>query len=94
MAVTQESARVIRFAAAADAVTTKLIVQKVIWLTPTTAAHELKLTNTAGDVLLNIKCPTGNAGSFVEVDFHLAPQFFDGLIVATMASGTCDVYVI
>ncbi len=94
MAVSQTTEKVIIFGAAADAVTDRLLVQKVIWLTPTTAAHELKLTNTAGTILLDVKCPTGNAGSYVEVDFHLAPQFFDGLIVATMTSGTCHVYTI
>ncbi len=94
MAVSQATKDVIIFGAAADAVTTTLRVQKIVWLTPTTAAHELKLTNTAGDILVDIKCPTGNAGSYVEFDYPLQAQEFVGLIVATMTSVTCRVHLI
>lgn len=90
MAVTQSGMNVVKFAAAADAVTGRMYVKKFLWDNPTTVAHAISVTDTAGNVVWSNTCAT--AKETIQSDFS-PPLKVDGLIVATMGSGTLYVYL-
>ena len=77
------------FASAADAKTGHMLIEHVRWVKPDTAADDLQLTNTNGDVILI-------AAADVDKNDQDIPMYgfsTDGIIVSTMGSGTCDVYL-
>ena len=92
MAVTQSTTQIIRFAAAADAITTKVYIQKIRWVKPTTAAHSLIIKDTAGTVMLDATASAANVDQ--EYDFRLQPLLADGVSIDTLGSGKVDIYII
>ena len=93
MAVTQSATDVIRFGAAADAVTGLKLVQKFVWVGPTTAGHKLIITDTAGVVFLEWQACVADAGGTIDIDYHQKSARMEGIIVTTMGSGKVDVYL-
>lgn len=87
MSVTNNG-KVIIFGAAADAVTDHIIIDHIRWVKPSTAAHDLKLTDTADKEFLA-------AAVDVDKNDQEIPMYglsVLGIKVATMGSGTLYVY--
>lgn len=76
------------FATTADALDEHMIIEHVRWVKPDTAADDMSITNTAGDVILI-------AASDVDKNDQDIPMYgfsTDGVIVA-FESGTVDIYL-
>ncbi len=87
MAVT-DNGNVIIFGAAADAVTDHILIDRVRWIKPTTAAHDLSLTNTADKEFLAAAVDVDKN----DQDIPMYGLSTLGIKVATMDSGTLYVY--
>jgi len=87
MAVTGESIGIIKMTAAADAVAKKMKIDFIRWVGAAAADDELILTDTAGNTIFE---SIANAGNFI--DIHTIPVVVDGIIAATLDSGTLYIY--
>ncbi len=90
MAVTQDKTDVIKFSAAADAVTGRMYIKKMVWDNPTTVGNAISITDTAGTIVWSSTCAV--AKETLTQDF-VPPLRVDGLIVATMTTGTFFAYL-
>jgi len=90
MAVTGEKTRVIRFGAAADAVTGKKYVTGFNW-SGGQAGDSLVVTDTANNVLWESKCGTNDNDS--QIMFNEPQLVADGIKVATMGHGVLLAYL-
>ena len=103
MAVTQATKDVIRFSAQGDAVVGpslasdsnigNYLVQKIVWIGPTTAGHKLVVSDAAGTVFCEWQVSTGEAGGTIDIDWHILPARMQGITITTMDSGKVDVYL-
>ena len=89
MAVT-DNGRVIIFGAAADAITTTVYINKIRWVGPSTAAHIMKLTNTADKELVTAVANVDKNDQ--DINFPREGIAFAGVKVATLGSGTVYMY--
>jgi hypothetical protein len=89
MAVTGDKTRVIKMTAALDALTGKKVIQSIRWIKATTGGHNLEVTDTAGNTILLASASGANVTEYY--DMHCLPV--EGIIVATMQSGTLVVQV-
>ena len=79
----------LHFAAQADALDEYMIIEHIRWVKPAVSQNDLSITNTNGDVIAIASCPT-------TLDDQLIPMYgfgTDGVIIATMDGGTCDIYL-
>ena len=90
MAASQTKTDFILFSTAADAVTGHKLVKAIIWAGATSAAHACVLTDTAGNTIYTAHADTGLVDHFVHFD---TPIRCDGIIAATLGSGTVLVYL-
>ena len=93
MAVSTLVGRVITMATAADTYAGKGVIDFIRWVGPTTNAHTLALQNTATEVLYADKCAAAEVNGT-----KTSPKFekglpFNGLLLATMGSGTLYVHL-
>jgi hypothetical protein len=93
MAVTQANTRLIRFGTAADAITNQVYIQKIVWLGPTTAGHNLVISDADG-VITAMKCNINEAGGRAVEWFEEVPFPANGITITTLDSGTVDVYTV
>jgi hypothetical protein len=91
MAVTQSTTDYIKLGAAADSITGKKFVKKILWSGPTTAGHQLVLQDAAGNTFVDVKC--GLANESVQLDFNVTSLRIDGCTVQTMGSGSVFLYL-
>lgn len=79
----------LHFAAEADALDEHMIIEHIRWIKPAVSQNDLIITNTNGDEIAAASCPT-------TLDDQEIPMYglnTDGIIIATMDGGTCDVYL-
>jgi len=88
MAVTGEVRGVVKMTAAADAITGRKFVTMLRWVNATAADQELSVTDTTGNVLWESVADGANF-----IDAHPLFKMVDGIIVATMGSGTFYAYI-
>lgn len=77
------------FAAEDDALDEHMIIEHIRWVKPGTAADDLEITDTAGNVILA-------AAADDDVNDQEIPMYglsTQGVIISTMDSGTCDIYL-
>jgi hypothetical protein len=87
MAISYESGgNVIIMAAEADAITGLHKIRNINWIKPTTAGHDLSITDTAGKVICKMTTAVNNQDQTREIR-----QWHDGIIVAVLDSGTVEV---
>ena len=89
MAVTNQAGGVIKFTAAADAHTGNVMINKIRWVGPSTAAHICLVKNTAGKELFQAVADTTKADAEVNFPGGLHAK---GLVITTLGSGTLYVY--
>lgn len=88
MAVTTVGTR-LHFAAQSDAVTGVKYIEHIRWVKPAVSQNDLSITNTAGDVIATASCPT----TLADQEIPMYGLSTNGIIVATMDGGSCDVYL-
>lgn len=88
MAVTGFNVNILKMTAAADAQTGRLHIDYIKWVGATTASHTLSVTNTAGAIIFESEADGANF-----IDLHPMDKWVNGVIVATMDSGTLYVFL-
>ena len=78
-----------KFAAAADAKTGHYFISHMRWVKPTTAAHDLLVSDTAGGEVAAAAVDTGVSDQVIP----MYGQSVNGIVVTTMRSGTLYIYV-
>jgi len=89
MAVTQEGNKVTLFGTVADAITGRIHIQRLIWLKPTTAAHDIVVSDSKGKVVWQKTCDIADT----DQELVLERGFWvNGLTLTTIDSGTLMLY--
>ena len=89
MAVTNQAGGIVKFTAASDARTGTIMINKIRWVGPTTAAHICLLSDTSGKTIFHAICDTTKRNEEVNFPDGFSAQ---GLVVTTLGSGTLYVY--
>ncbi len=77
---------------AATIYTTPVRFSLMTWKAPSTAGHDLKVTNGRGDVVVEVKNAGTGAGAHSVVPGTENGGYADGLIVETIDSGTLYIH--